>query len=39
VDDRPDWTDEVIAISGQNTVPVFVHPNGQIEVGFDGEHG
>jgi hypothetical protein len=29
----------VIAMSGQNTVPVLVHPDGRIEVGFEGEQG
>jgi glutathione S-transferase len=39
VDDRDDWVEEVLRISNQNTVPVFVHPDGRIEVGWEGEYG
>jgi len=39
VDDDPTLQKHVLAISGQNTVPVLVHPNGRVEVGFEGEIG
>lgn len=39
VDDDPTLQDHVVAISGQNTVPIFVHSDGRIEVGFEGETG
>lgn len=39
LDDRADWQDEVISLSGQYTVPVQLHPDGRIEVGIDGESG
>ena len=39
VDDRPDWEAEAIRLSGQYTVPVFVYPDGRIEVGWEGEYG
>jgi hypothetical protein len=29
----------VIELSGQHTVPVFVHPDNRVEVGFEGETG
>ena len=39
VDDDAKLQRHVIEISGQNTVPVFVHPEGRVEVGFEGETG
>lgn len=39
VDDDAGLQRHVIDISGQNTVPVFVHPDGRVEVGFEGETG
>jgi glutaredoxin len=39
VDDNPEWWDDVFRLSGQDTVPIFVHPDGQVEVGFEGERG
>ncbi len=39
VDDDPALQLRVIEMSGQNTVPVFVHPDGRVEVGFEGETG
>jgi glutaredoxin len=39
VDDDPALQEHVLAISRQNTVPVLVHPNGRVEVGFEGETG
>ena len=39
VDDRPDWQEQVLKISKQNTVPVFVAPDDCVEIGFEGEHG
>lgn len=39
VDDDPTLQKHVRAISGQDTVPVLVHPNGRVEVGFEGETG
>jgi glutaredoxin len=39
LDDREDWQDEVIRISAQYSVPVQVHPDGRVEVGFEGEVG
>ncbi|MBI3997442.1 MAG: hypothetical protein HY355_00310 [Armatimonadetes bacterium] len=39
VDDEAALQRRVIALSGQNTVPVFVHPDGCVEVGFEGETG
>jgi glutaredoxin len=39
VDDDPALQERVVAISRQNTVPIFVHPDGRVEVGFEGETG
>ncbi len=39
VDDRREWMEIVIEVSGQNTVPVLVYPDGRVEVGFEGERG
>jgi glutaredoxin len=39
VDNDPKLQEHVLAISRQNTVPVLVHPNGRVEVGFEGEVG
>jgi glutaredoxin len=39
VDDDASLQRHVIEISGQNTVPVFIHPGGRVEVGFEGELG
>ncbi|MBI2165877.1 MAG: hypothetical protein HYU29_05685 [Chloroflexi bacterium] len=37
VDDDQKFMDEALALS--DTVPVFVHPDGRVEVGFRGEVG
>lgn len=39
LDDREDWQDEVVRLTGQYTVPVQVHPDGRVEVGFEGDKG
>lgn len=39
VDDDDALQRRVVEMSGQNTVPIFVHPDGRIEVGFEGETG
>lgn len=39
IDDREDWQNEVIAMTNQYTVPVLHHPDGKVEVGFEGEVG
>lgn len=39
VDDDEALQRRVVEMSGQNTVPIFVHPDGRIEVGFEGETG
>ncbi|MCL4543247.1 MAG: glutaredoxin [Chloroflexi bacterium] len=39
VDDDEMWQDEVVRLTHQNTVPVFVRPDGCVEVGFEGEKG
>lgn len=39
VDDDDALQRRVVEMSGQNTVPIFVHPDGRIEVGFEGEIG
>ncbi len=39
VDDDAALQRHVIKISDQHTVPVFVHPDGRVEVGFEGETG
>lgn len=39
LDDREDWQDEVIGLTNQYTVPVLVYPDGQFEIGIDGELG
>ncbi|MGH2376096.1 MAG: glutaredoxin family protein [bacterium] len=39
VDDDEALQRRVVEMSGQNTVPIFVHPDGRIEVGFEGEIG
>jgi len=39
VDDDEALIRHVITMSGQNTVPVFVHTDGRVEVGFEGELG
>ncbi len=39
VDFEPNWQQELIKISKQDTAPVFVHPDGSIEVGWEGERG
>jgi glutaredoxin len=38
-DDEPEWAADVVQVSGQNTVPVFVYPDGKVQVGFEGEYG
>jgi glutaredoxin len=39
IDDDEALQRHVLTISGQNTAPVFVHPDGRVEVGFEGETG
>ena len=39
VDDEEIWQEEVSRLTKQNTVPVFVHPDGRVEIGFKGEKG
>jgi len=39
VDDDDALQRRVVAMCGQNTVPIFVHPDGRVEVGFEGETG
>lgn len=39
VDDDEALQRRVVSMSGQNTVPVFEHLDGRIEVGFEGETG
>jgi len=39
LDDRTDWQAAVESLTGQYTVPVLIHPSGQVEVGIDGERG
>jgi glutaredoxin len=39
IDDDDALQRHVLEISRQNTVPVFVHPDGRVEVGFEGELG
>ena len=39
LDDREDWQGEVLANTGQASVPVFLHSDGTWEVGFRGEIG
>ncbi len=39
IDDDDALQKHVLAISGQNTAPVFVHADGRVEVGFEGETG
>jgi glutaredoxin len=39
IDDDDGLQKHVLDISRQNTVPVFVHPGGRVEVGFEGETG
>ena len=39
VDEDELWQDEVLRLTDQNTVPVFVHEGGRVEVGFEGEKG
>lgn len=37
VDDNPDWWDE--ALKYAFTVPIIIWENGDVEVGWEGEHG
>ena len=39
VDDEELWQEEVVRLTDQNTVPVFVHEDGHVEVGYKGEKG
>lgn len=39
VDEEEIWQEEVVRLTNQNTVPVFVYPDGRVEVGFEGEKG
>jgi glutaredoxin 3 len=39
IDDDDSLQKHVLSISKQNTAPVFVHPDGRVEVGFEGETG
>lgn len=37
VDKRQEWLDEALGYS--DTVPIILHPDGKVEVGFEGELG
>ena len=39
VDEEEIWQEEVVRLTSQNTVPIFVHADGRVEVGFEGEKG
>ncbi len=39
LDDDELWQDEVLRLTHQNTVPVFVYDDGHVEIGFNGEKG
>jgi glutaredoxin len=39
VDEEEIWQEEVTRLTQQNTVPVFVHADGRVEIGFEGEKG
>jgi glutaredoxin len=39
IDDSIQYQNEVETLSNQFTVPVFVHPDGRVEVGYKGEYG
>ena len=39
LDDHEGWQNEVIALTNQYTVPVLRHPDGTVEIGFEGEVG
>jgi glutaredoxin len=39
IDDSIQFQNEVETLSGQFTVPVLVHPDGRVEVGYKGEYG
>jgi glutaredoxin len=39
VDNSDQYQKEVETLSGQYTVPVLVHPDGRVEVGYKGEFG
>jgi hypothetical protein len=37
VDDNQNWLDE--ALKYADTVPIIIHPDGKVEIGFEGEVG
>lgn len=39
VDEEEIWQEEVLRLTHQNTVPVFVYEDKRVEVGFEGEKG
>lgn len=39
IDDSIEYQNEVEQLSQQFTVPVLVHPDGRVEVGYKGEYG
>lgn len=39
VDDSEEWQEDVLKYTKQASVPVFLHPSGDWEVGFRGEIG
>lgn len=39
IDDSVQFQNEVETLSNQYTVPVLVHPDGRVEVGYKGEFG
>lgn len=39
IDDSVQYQNEVETLSNQFTVPVMVHPDGRVEVGYKGEYG
>ncbi|HLO04229.1 MAG TPA: glutaredoxin family protein [Symbiobacteriaceae bacterium] len=39
IDDSVQFQSEVEQLSNQFTVPVLVHPDGRVEVGYKGEYG
>lgn len=39
IDDSVEFQNQVETLSNQFTVPVLVHPDGRVEVGYKGEYG
>lgn len=39
IDDSVEFQNQVETLSNQFTVPVLVHPDGRVEVGYKGEFG